>query len=166
MTDAQIRGLDRQGRAAFQDFLQRQGYNTGGIDGLLGAKSNDSILKWRNATNRGADVKYGKMSAEQLASLKGNDAKTLQVYLNSKGYDTGGVDGIIGNKTLAAINSYRKSVDETNANNDLSLSGRAQSIGRGRVVYNPTPRLKVGNSGIKSSMPTNTGTISAIKRRL
>ena len=37
-----------------------------------------------------------------------NDRKELQQRLTAAGYDTGGADGVIGSKTVAAIEAYER----------------------------------------------------------
>jgi peptidoglycan hydrolase-like protein with peptidoglycan-binding domain len=39
--------------------------------------------------------------------MTGDDIKTLQTYLNNKGYDCGLVDGIFGNKTKQAVIKFQ-----------------------------------------------------------
>ena len=47
--------LDRAQRKALQAALTKQGYDTGGIDGLLGRKSRQAVRAWQKARNLPAD---------------------------------------------------------------------------------------------------------------
>ncbi|NIZ10103.1 lytic murein transglycosylase [Pseudooceanicola sp. HF7] len=44
--------------------------------------------------------------------LKRSERRELQALLNRRGYDTGGVDGILGSKSVNAIRAYQRSIGE------------------------------------------------------
>ena len=39
--------------------------------------------------------------------MKGEDVRTMQVYLNALGYNCGTADGIFGNKTVEAVKAFQ-----------------------------------------------------------
>lgn len=78
----------------------------------------------------------------------GDDVKKLQTQLKAAGFDPGGIDGIYGNKTAAAVTAYQKA-------NNLSVDGIAgqQTLGS---LYNKTTTPAVGTQITPINKPTTT----------
>ena len=120
-----------------QTKLNALGYDCGAVDGIFGSKTQAAVVAFQKAMGISVDgivgpETWGKMgvtgitvttapaAATSAVSLtissnmplitKGNtgDAvKALQTKLNALGYDCGKVDGIFGDKTLAAVKAYQ-----------------------------------------------------------
>lgn len=93
---------------------------------------------------------------------KGNDVSNLQKLLNQKGYNLS-VDGIYGDKTLAAVRDWQKkngyTVDGLVGPNTIRRLGGAESTSTGAAnstvqdIYN---QLTGGSSGTSASTPATT----------
>lgn len=82
---------------------------------------------------------------------RGDDVRTLQTFLNNAGYDTGGVDGIFGNKTANAVRQYQQS-------QGLKSDGIVgnQTWGAINKVSSPAPAPAPKPASTETSVKTNT----------
>ena len=120
-----------------QTKLNALGYNCGSVDGIFGSKTYAAVVAFQKAMGIGVDgivgpETWGKLgvtgiivttapaAANSAVSLTissnmplitkgstGDAVKALQAKLNALGYDCGKVDGIFGDKTLAAVKAYQ-----------------------------------------------------------
>lgn len=120
-----------------QTKLNALGYNCGAVDGIFGSKTYAAVVAFQKAMGIGVDgvvgpETWGKLdvtgitvttapsavtSAVNLTissnmplitkGSTGDAVKALQTKLNALGYDCGKVDGIFGDKTLAAVKAYQ-----------------------------------------------------------
>ena len=120
-----------------QAKLNALGYNCGAVDGIFGSKTYAAVVAFQKAMGIGVDgvvgpETWGKLdvtgitvttapsavtSAVNLTissnmplitkGSTGDAVKALQTKLNALGYDCGKVDGIFGDKTLAAVKAYQ-----------------------------------------------------------
>lgn len=120
-----------------QTKLNALGYNCGDVDGIFGAKTYAAVVAFQKATGIGVDGIVGNQTWGKLGVVgtvvttapsavtsavtatissnmplvklgsRGEAVKALQTRLNALGYDCGAVDGIFGEKTLAAVKAYQ-----------------------------------------------------------
>ena len=91
-----------------QTILAREGFDVGGIDGVIGAQTRSAVRLKQSQLGLAAD---GYPTVELLNALTGRsatglslaEAMDLQALLTQLGYDVGGIDGIIGSRTRAAV---------------------------------------------------------------
>lgn len=114
-TGEQVEGL--------QSILIRLGYNPGQIDGIFGSKTAVAVKDFQTANKLIADGIVGKntwlaidkalLSPPKLAhpllktGSSGISVRYLQHLLSKLGYSPGAIDGIFGNKTLAAVKAFQ-----------------------------------------------------------
>ena len=81
----------------------------------------------------------------------GDDVKKLQTQLKAAGFDPGGIDGIYGNKTAAAVTAYQKA-------NNLTIDGIAGNQTLGSLYgKTTTPTVSTPITPInKPTTPTTT----------
>lgn len=106
-----------------QEILNKLGFNSGTIDGIFGNKTAAAVKAFQTANGLTVDGIVGKntwtaidkalLSPPPIAHplLKtgstGESVKYLQYTLNKLGYSSGSIDGIFGNKTLAAVKTFQ-----------------------------------------------------------
>jgi len=77
-----------------------------------------------------------------MPRMVGDDVKTLQTFLNSKGYNTGTPDGVFGPKTEMEVKLFQTgnnlTPDGKAGKITLSLIGNTSSAGSGSSVSQPT----------------------------
>lgn len=90
-----------------QVLLTQAGYDVGGIDGVIGAQTRDSVRDMQIRMGLAAD---GYPTVSFLNALRGGgggmsaaEIVELQTILTQLGFDTGGIDGVAGGRTRAAI---------------------------------------------------------------
>lgn len=79
-------------------------YKVKPIDGIFGEGTKKAVMKFQFDHDLDADGKVGDGTWKQLK----NEILSIQTQLNKKGYNTGGVDGIAGEKTLDAVVKFQK----------------------------------------------------------
>lgn len=139
-----------------QTLLSNKGYSLGssGIDGDFGPATESAVRKFQ--ADHGLDVdgivgpqtwkalngSYNGSTSNGLLKLgsKGDEVRTLQSLLNSKGYSVGSVDGDFGPATEAAVRKFQ-------ADHGLGVDG---------IVGKNTWAALYGDSNI-NTLPTNSG---------
>ena len=79
-----------------------------------------------NKTSQTSKTTLSRTLKITIPRMKGDDIKTLQIYLNKKGYDTGNPDGVYGTKTKAAIILFQKA-------NNLKPDGSVGPLTRSKL---------------------------------
>ena len=118
---------------ALQTLLNTKGYDVGTPDGSFGPKTQAAVIIFQKTNGLVPDGSVGPNTLKYLngnqtttttttpsiqptvtRTLKlsvprmiGDDIKTLQTYLNTKGYDAGTLDGVLGTKTKSAIIAFQ-----------------------------------------------------------
>lgn len=97
-----------------QVLLVQAGYDVGGVDGVIGEMTRNAVRDMQLRMGLPAD---GYPTAPFLAALRGTggggglttaEIVELQTILNQLGYDTGGIDGVAGGRTRAAIQAVQQ----------------------------------------------------------
>lgn len=91
-------------RAALAAFQQAQGLPA---DGVAGANTWRALAAAGNGTGGPSNVPASGKPTLQLGAT-GDAVKALQAELTRDGYSTGGVDGVFGRQTLAAVNTFQR----------------------------------------------------------
>ena len=102
-----------------QKALKDLGYDPGAVDGKFGANTEAAVKSFQNANGIAVDCIVGDITwlnideADQSnPTIKkgstGNPVRRAQKRLTLGGYDTGGVDGIFGARTEAAVKHFQK----------------------------------------------------------
>jgi peptidoglycan hydrolase-like protein with peptidoglycan-binding domain len=95
------------------------GYDPGGVDGKFGSKTEAAVKRFqadREITVDGivGDITWLNIDEADMSNptirkgSAGNPVRRAQKRLTLGGYDTGGVDGIFGAKTEAAVKRFQK----------------------------------------------------------
>lgn len=100
------------GGEKLQVMLTTLGYDTKGIDGKIGANTNNALKAFQTAKGLAATGTLDEASKEALrtafrAHTGGLTGKPLQILLRDSGHSPGGVDGILGKKTTEAIGQFQ-----------------------------------------------------------
>ena len=109
-----------------QEKLNAEGFDSGSVDGIFGAKTYAAVTAFQKANGLGVDGIVGKLTWGKLydatpvnvtpvttqpmlrTGSRGDAVRKLQEMLNAKGYTCGNVDGIFGSKTYAAVLAFQK----------------------------------------------------------
>ena len=102
-----------------QQALKDLGYDPGAVDGQFGAKTEAAVKQFqgdREITVDGivGDITWLNIDEADMSNptirkgSTGNPVRRAQKRLTLGGYDTGGVDGIFGAKTEAAVKRFQK----------------------------------------------------------
>ncbi len=115
-----------------QEALVNAGYNPNGVDGSFGPGTRAALIAFQRANGLVADGIAGPNTWRALAAAgngtpsapsapqaageptlamgaSGAAVRRLQQVLNQDGFSTGGVDGVFGRQTLAAVDSFQRS---------------------------------------------------------
>lgn len=102
-----------------QVLLVQAGYDVGGVDGVIGALTRDAVRDMQIRMGLPAD---GYPTVPFLNVLRGGGGGSglttaqiveLQTLLTGLGYDTGGIDGLAGGRTRAAIQAVQQQLGMT-----------------------------------------------------
>lgn len=93
-----------------QERLIELGYLSGRADGDFGILSKEALRQFQLANGLTADAELGEESLEKLFSddAKGDEPRMIQNRLIKLGYLTGSADGILGAKSIAAIEKFQQ----------------------------------------------------------
>ena len=141
-----------------QRALAQRGYDPGPADGLMGAKTRQSLQRFQKQQGIAAD---GKPSLALLALLKATDnppgIQLAQASLKTLGYDPGPVDGQLGQKTVTALKAYQTAcrLPSDGVLNAEVLCQLADAAGLMPVGRSNTPTAGVKVNRYKSRMWPN-----------
>jgi membrane-bound lytic murein transglycosylase B len=109
------RPLGRTEKKTLQTALTQMGFDTNGIDGMLGPDSRAAIRNFQRSRGMPAD---GYASAKLLTRVQdaaagrealGRDSvRLIQMRLNERGFNAGTPDGLAGPQTRAAISAFQR----------------------------------------------------------
>jgi peptidoglycan hydrolase-like protein with peptidoglycan-binding domain len=104
-------GVDAEVKEA-QQLLVNLGYDTGGVDGISGPKTKAALHDFQSKNGLTVDElvgpqTIGALRAAVAAPKVDAEVKEAQQLLVNLGYDTGGIDGISGPKTKAALKDFQ-----------------------------------------------------------
>jgi peptidoglycan hydrolase-like protein with peptidoglycan-binding domain len=141
------RGARGSAVSQLQTFLNAIGHGAGSADGIFGSRTLNAILQFQKRLGLQPDGLIGPAtraaiskvaaavpSAGALASsarvlrpgARGDDVRQIQELLEMLGHGTGGVDGVLGPKTQAAIESFQRSAG-------LTVDGKVGPNTRGQL---------------------------------
>jgi len=119
------------GGEKLQVMLTSIGYNIGGIDGVVGAKTTAALRQFQGDTDL---KKTGNLDDDTKDALRGAfydveklDGRCLQIILRDLGYKPGSIDGVVGSKTQAALREFQD-------DNDLRSTGKLDADTIGALV--------------------------------
>lgn len=120
-------GSQGQPVAAVQQRLKQLGYDIGPVDGIFGLRTLAAVKAFQSAQGLAADGIVGPDTWQALFGgpqpppspkpypgylirygSRGQPVADIQQKLKQMGYDIGSVDGIFGQKTLAAVKAFQK----------------------------------------------------------
>ena len=114
------RPLGRTEKKTLQTTLTRMGFDTNGVDGILGPDSRAAIRNFQRSRGIPADGYASAKLLERVAdaaagreSLSPDAVRLIQIRLNERGYNAGIPDGVIGPRTRAAISAFQQSYGYT-----------------------------------------------------
>jgi len=109
------RPLGRTERKTLQEQLTALGFDTDGIDGILGPNSRKAIRNFQRSRGLPADgyaseklLTRVQQATEGREPLGAQQVAMIQSALNARGYDAGTPDGIPGPRTRAAIAAFQR----------------------------------------------------------
>ena len=142
------RGCTGDAVKTLQEKLNAEGFDSGNVDGIFGAKTYAAVTAFQKANGLGVDGIVGKLTWGKLYGVspampvetttvvgrpmvsygsRGDAVRKLQEMLNTKGCDCGSVDGIFGSKTKAAVLAFQKA-------NGLGADGIVGPLTWGKLV--------------------------------
>ena len=139
------RGCTGDAVKTLQEKLNAEGFDSGNVDGIFGAKTYAAVTAFQKANGLGVDGIVGKLTWGKLydatpvnvtpvttqpmlrTGSRGDAVRKLQEMLNALGYDCGSVDGIFGSKTKAAVLAFQKA-------NGLAADGIVGPLTWGKLV--------------------------------
>ena len=142
------RGCTGDAVKTLQEKLNAEGFDSGNVDGIFGAKTYAAVTAFQKANGLGVDGIVGKLTWGKLYGVspampvetttvvgrpmvsygsRGDTVRKLQELLNALGYDCGSVDGIFGSKTKAAVLAFQKA-------NGLAADGIVGPLTWGKLV--------------------------------
>lgn len=113
------------GSKKLQLILNTLGYNVGNIDGVIGNNTKAALKRFQQDNNLSATGEVDDNTSAALRNAFRNQSQTLtpvalQLILNESGYNAGSVDGVIGQKTVAALRDFQ-------SRNGLNATGSLDS---------------------------------------
>ena len=114
------RPLKRSEKKELQAALTGLGFDTNGIDGMLGKDSRAALRRFQRSRGIPADgyasaklLERVKAAAEGRESLGRQQVMAIQQRLNQRGFNAGSPDGVAGPMTRAAIAAFQRSAGLT-----------------------------------------------------
>jgi len=111
------RPLGRTERKTLQERLTAMGFDTDGIDGILGPNSRKAIRDFQRSRGLPADgyaseklLTRVQMASEGREPIGTAQIAAIQSALNARGFDAGSPDGVAGPRTRAAIAAFQRAV--------------------------------------------------------
>ena len=112
------RGSTGEAVRELQQALKGLGYDAGPVDGQFGARTEDAVKAFQTAQGITADGVVGDVTWINIDEADmsdptirrgstGNPVRRAQKRLTLGGYDTGGVDGVFGANTEAAVRRFQ-----------------------------------------------------------
>ena len=112
------RGSTGEAVRELQQALKGLGYDPGPVDGQFGARTEDAVKAFQTAQGIAADGIVGDVTWINIDEADmsdptirrgstGNPVRRAQKRLTLGGYDTGGVDGVFGANTEAAVRRFQ-----------------------------------------------------------
>lgn len=107
---------------ALQKRLKDHGFNPGTIDSLFGSRTQTAVRQFQRTVGLVATGEVDQKTWEALATFRqqlvvevpvlksgstGSKVKTLQIRLQTQGFNPGPVDGILGTRTTAAVKEFQ-----------------------------------------------------------
>lgn len=139
-----------------QKALNALGYGPLTVDGGFGAKTLEAVKKYQSDNGLTVD---GKAGQNTLTSLK-NKVVALQNNLKKLSYYTGSIDGMFGEKSIAALKAFQKAkgLTETGVADAKTLDAITKAV----KALSSSGSTSSGStsSGSTSSGPTSSGTTS------
>jgi hypothetical protein len=129
---------------ALIDALERAGIAIGDINDLVGGGGGSG---GGSGNNQGGS-KVSDISGVLKKGDRGNKVKTLQRGLSALGYNVGSIDGIFGDKTLAALKNFQQEmgVEQTGIlNNATKRKFALKGYSEGGGVYQNAPAMLHGS---------------------
>lgn len=116
------RPLTREESKELQEALTELGFDTGGVDGILGRRSRSALRAFQRSQSmipdgypsmpvlelvrRAVAAREAPVLAIAVGQANTADVREIQALLSGIGYDTGGVDGLPGPRTRDAISRF------------------------------------------------------------
>ena len=111
------RPLGRTERKSLQEQLTGIGFDTDGVDGILGPNSRKAIRAFQRSRGLPADGYASEkllirvqQASEGREPMGAGQIRFIQSALNARGIDAGFPDGVIGPRTRAAIAAFQRSI--------------------------------------------------------
>ena len=109
------RPLGRTEKKTLQAALTKMGFDTNGIDGMLGPDSRKAMRNFQRSRGIAADgyasaklLKRAEDAAAGRESLGRESVRLIQQRLNERGFNAGTPDGVAGPQTRAAIAAFQQ----------------------------------------------------------
>lgn len=110
------RPLGRSEKKQLQTALTRMGFDTKGIDGMLGPDSRAAIRNFQRSRGLPADgyasaklLERAQQAVEGREPLSRDSVRLIQLRLTERGFDPGIADGVPGPRTREAIIAFQRS---------------------------------------------------------
>ena len=112
-----------------QIMLNALGYDTYGIDGVIGRNTKNAVINFQNDYELNADGIAGQETINTMhAAFMENDIYThgvvIQALLHNAGYSPGAIDGVVGRNTKNALRNFQNDyeLDDSGEADDDTIS--------------------------------------------
>src|SRR5918999_2014413 len=157
--------VDAKTVAQAQKTLNDRGYRTGGVDGKMGPQTQAALVNFQRAEKL---KPTGRLDGDTLAALGiGKDGtasasrydaatvRKVQETLNDRGFKAGPPNGVLGERTSAALREFQKS-------ENLAVTGRLNP----RTLAALGLRDEAASAGATRAAEPSSATIREVQRRL
>lgn len=148
-----------------QKTLNDRGYKTGGIDGRMGPQTQAALVNFQRAEKLKPTGLLDGATLSALGMQKGNAAgasrydaaaiRKAQETLNDRGFKAGPPNGVVGERTSAALREFQKS-------ENLAVTGQPNP----RTLAALGIRDPSASAGATGGADTSSATIREVQRRL